>query len=644
MTDGVTAVIEKIKGSADGMAARFTKVQDKIAGATGSMKAFGAQSNGAVKGVGRGIQDEILAKFQGQLPGSVSNVVGLLGGMAGPITVAAGLAAGLVVGLNKAVDAATAFGVSFRDLRNLNLDKTDAELKKVNDRILDIAWNDGLDPTAVLKGVTEIQSTMGEFGPEVERTVARIGVASRAMNVDMGSNIAGIAKALVQFKMPLREVDKLMESNAKTVNVGVVTYEELADVQTQYAGAASGANQKMDTANKLFALLTTGNKNARISATMLSSAFQDLGSANTADTLKKIGVNVFDANGQMRQADEIVKDLVPRFGKMSDQTFSQLKEELGGGEGLRGLLDMVKGSGDNVLRVFNDFDGASANIDDTISRAANDLDVMNDIMDNKVKTSWVQLGQEVMPMWIKIKGAVNEVILGAIEFGHKLGEVVDWFKEIYAKSAYVRYEVQKVVFIVKAAWEVIVATIQSTLNAIMTPIKAIGQALSGEWSAAWDTVVNGVGKHLDIWADAGKNVGHAFNGALDEVVNGGTPVKVAVEPEVSKDAYAKVSGAAGGSPSGNGPTPAATLANDPYAGLFGGKDGKKKGSNTSAGLGGVGGGSQVRNVTITINKLVERIEVRTTGSVKEGLNSIRAQVEEAIVDIVRGSEATLANG
>lgn len=58
----------------------------------------------------------------------------------------------------------------------------------------------------------------------------------------------------------------------------------------------------------------------------------------------------------------------------------------------------------------------------------------------------------------------------------------------------------------------------------------------------------------------------------------------------------------------------------------------------------VGGGKQVRNVNVTIQKLVEKLEVRTAGTVREGISNVRQQVEQALVDIVRGGEAALANG
>lgn len=642
MTDGVTAVLDKIKGGADGAAAKFTKVQDQIGGASGNMKLFASQSNGAVKGVGKGVEDEILAKFQNQLPAPINNVVGLLGGLAGPITIAAGLVGGLAVALNKAVDSAAAFGVPFRELRNLNLDKSKAEIQDLNDRLVKLSFEEGLDPQKLVRGVFDIQSATGKYGTEVEQMVAKVGVASRALNIDFNQAVGAAGKALVAFKLPLEDVDKLLESNAKTVQVGIVTFDELARVQTEYAGAAASGNQQLDTANKVFAVLSKSAKSADIAATQAKMAFQDLGKQSTIDGFKKIGVSVYDANGNMRQADQILKDLVPKFQSMSDQTFGQLKEEIGGSEGLRALLDQAKASGDEMLRTLNDFDSTGFNINTAIKEASGDLDVMNDKMSNQMTASWVELGQAVMPTWISIKSLVNDIILGVISLLHRVGDVVRWFKDLYAQSALVRYGIQQIVFTFKTAWELVVAAFKVSLNTILTPIKAIGQALTGNFKGAFTTLMEGGDKTVATLKDSAKNIGHAFNTSLGEVVNGGAPVDVAVAPVMDKDAYGKLFGAAA-TPFGKAAPASATLGTDPYAKLFG-KGGKGKGE-TSTGLGGVaGGGGQVRNVTINITKLVERIEVHTAGTLKDGMQNIQAQVEEAIVNMVRGSEATLANG
>lgn len=645
MTDGVTAVLDKIKGNADGMANKFTKLQDRIGGSTAKVKHFGAQGKQALQEFGGGAKEELLNLFQNQLPSGIGTTISSMGALAGPLIVVAGLVAGIGMALNKGIDAAEAYGVPFRELRNLNLDKPKAEIDALNDRILKLSFDKGLDPEAMVKGVFDIQSATGQYGPAVEGMVARVGDASRALNMDFATAVAGAGKALVAFKLPMEDVDKLIESNAKTVQVGIVSFDELSKVQTEYAGAAASTNQQLDTANKVFAVLTKSTKSADIAASMAKTAFQDLGKKSTIDGLAKIGVNVFDANKNMRQADDILRDLVPKLGNMSDQTFSKLKEEIGGSEGLRALLDQSKASGAEVLRTFDAFDETPFSIGDAIKNANGDLDVMNNIMDNKVKASWVELGQAVMPMWIKIRGVVNDLILGAIDLGRRLGAVVDWYKEIYNESALIRGEVQVVALTVTTAWNTIVAAFKVSIAFLMAPIKAIGLALTGNFKGAFAALGEGGDKIMAALDTGGQKVIDNFKGAVDATVNGGVdPLKVKVKPVLDPISEKLLAGPV--NPFANPLKPAGPKADpmsDPYAKLFGDKD--KKDKSTSAGSSGISdGGGRVRNVTINIAKLVERIEVRTSGNVKDGLNSIQAQVEEAIVSMVRGSEATLANG
>ncbi|HRF80181.1 MAG TPA: phage tail tape measure protein, partial [Flavobacteriales bacterium] len=436
----------------------------------------------------------------------------------GPLGIAVALAGALALGIGSGVQAAERLGVPFRELRNLNLDKTDAQIDQLKGRILDLSATQGIDPAMLTKGIYDAQSTMGKFGPEVESMVARIGVASRALNMDFNGAVEGMSKALVQFKLPMSDLDQLIASNAKTVQVGVVTYDQLAKVQTEYAGAAASANQQLDAANKIFTLLTVNTKNADIAATYAKAAFIDLGRGDTTKAFKKLGVDVFDANGHMRQADEIIRDLVPQLGKMSDLTYSKFKEEMGGTEGINALLDYAKASGGEVLRVLNDFDKSKFNVGDAITKANGDLDVMKNKLQNQLTTALTRLGEMVMPMVTGIVAGLVDVV-GWLNSGIQAVQgIVGWFRTMYREVGLVRGVVELVGATIASVWDVTVAAIKGALNVIIAPIKAIAQALTGDFSGAWDTLKGGFGDAWDAVKSGAANVGQNFKDAFNNTV------------------------------------------------------------------------------------------------------------------------------
>ncbi|MEO8589497.1 MAG: phage tail tape measure protein [Flavobacteriales bacterium] len=701
ITENVNSAITRLTSGADKAAARFTRTQDRINQAVGNSAqtirtGIGTAWKGATASVGeysRGMLNSL------PLPSSMSSA---LGGLAGPLGIAVGLTAALGVGLVKGVQAAEQFDAGFRELRNLNIDKSKGEIDALKTSLLDLSEAKGLDPQKVTAAYYDIQSATGQTGQSVLDLVGRVGEASRALNMDMGESVRSVAKSLVAFHLTAKDTDAVLTSNWKTVQTGIVTFDQLAKSQTAFTGAAAGANQTMDTANKVFAVFTQHTKSADIAAEMAKTAFMDLGKASTVAGLKKIGVSVFDANGGMRQTDDILRDLVPKMATMSDVTFSRLKEEIGGSEGLRGLLDAAKGSGAETLRVLNSFDSSKADLTKGIREGNKDLDTMKDILSNKLQVELIRLGEMAMPF-------VTVMVSGLIDMVHYIGDFVGWlkegyhwFKDIYDSSTLVRGVIQGLFVVVKTGWTVLKTVIMTVVDAIVTPIKAIGAALKGDFKGAWDILKVGSDKTFNRWKQGASDVQDAMKSGAEETLGRkifpvevqpiagvlkatapaipgqpkaapapGAPAKVGAPPVpgVAREAAPKVGappvpgvarldashqvgappvpgtrqpGAAPkvGAPAVPGQPPA-----DPYAKLF------KEKSEGESGNGGrvskgvsdvVGGGKEVRNVNITIQSLVKELTVRVA-NVRDGGSEIKKVVEEALVRAVQGGELLIAN-
>ena len=71
---------------------------------------------------------------------------------------------------------------------------------------------------------------------------------------------------------------------------------------------------------------------------------------------------------------------------------------------------------------------------------------------------------------------------------------------------------------------------------------------------------------------------------------------------------------------------------------------KLKGRNGQNSIDGIhGGGSQQRNITVTIGKLQESTIIHAA-TVKEGLQDMERMVKETLVRLINGAEMAVANG
>ncbi|GIJ95138.1 hypothetical protein CAPN002_23560 [Capnocytophaga stomatis] len=309
----------------------------------------------------------------------------------------------------KGVQSAQKFDEAFLPIRNLNLDKSKAELDGYRNQIRDVAFELGTNLKDSTNAVYDLQSATGLYGKDAIDIFKKVGKYSIATGANIGDAMNSTTKAMKAFGLGVGDIDKLLESNAKTVQVGITTFDELAKVQTEYAGAASSAGQGVDTANKVFAMFTSVAKNSDIGANLTKTFFQGLG--QQADKFKDVlQIDVFDKKGSMRSADLILKDISAKFKGMSDKQITEAINKIGGPEGLRGALDKVKTGAEDMIATFNTFDSSQFSLSEAMKNAEGDIGKMKELFSNRLETLLSKFGEKFYPLIAGIFDKLNPVL------------------------------------------------------------------------------------------------------------------------------------------------------------------------------------------------------------------------------------------
>lgn len=154
-----------------------------------------------------------------------------------------------------------------------------------------------------------------------------------------------------------------------------------------------------------------------------------------------------------------------------------------------------------------------------------------------------------------------------------------------------------------------------------TTFGAIGDLLKAAFSLDHAGITTALNKLKAGFSDYGTQIGQAFNEAYDAEMSEAAKKEAA---EKAKDKKAN-----GASPSAAVPEVEVPTA-DPTAGTLS--------TATTAGAGtGDGGGGKIRNVTINIEKLVERIELHTA-TISEGTEQIKERVLEALMGALNDTQ------
>lgn len=378
--------------------------RDTVKGLNGMQKKMDSLKIGFIKN-SKAIADEV--PFIGHAFKMATNPIALT---------AAGLLA-IGKGIDYTTKKAADFNSQFRELSNLNLDKSKKEVASLKRMVLDSSFDKGFDTKKAITGYFDVQSTTGKFGSEVKRIVEKQGEFANIMGADFNDYIAGTSKAMANFGFGVDKLDEFNRSAYATVKVGVTTFDQLAKVQSVYAGAAASNNQTFDTANKLLALFTVKTKSVDEAATLTKSMFNDLTKDTTIKAFKKVGINLYDNNGKIKQADSLMLELNKKFAALDgDKKVVALKNQFSGSEGLIAMVQAATDKSGQLQNTFDNFKNTKLDLDKAMDLAKNDLNYKNEILKNKLNAMEIEIGESLLPLKYKIA----ELKLAVIELANNL--------------------------------------------------------------------------------------------------------------------------------------------------------------------------------------------------------------------------------
>lgn len=328
-----------------------------------------------------------------------------------PISLLAVGAGAVATGFIKATDAAANFNHEFRDLANLNLDKPQSEINELRNMVLDSAWRKGFDSKKTSNAYNELQSTVGLYGEAARPIVEKQGEFANVMKTDMDKYVAGTAKAMANWRFGIDKLDEFNKSNYAAMQVGVVSFDELAQVQSDFAGAAASINQSFDTANKLFSIFTVRTKSVNEAATLTKSLFNDLTRPTTVKAFKSVGIDLFNVRGELKQADIIMMELNKKFLQMKDdRAIVALKNQFAGSHGLIAMIQAATDRTGELKSLLDEFSDSKFNADMALSQAHNDILYRQEQLANRVDNLMIRLGQVMLPIKEKVVGFAERAV------------------------------------------------------------------------------------------------------------------------------------------------------------------------------------------------------------------------------------------
>lgn len=429
--------LEWIASVKDHMAGGIQSVKQKI----GGLEKFSGQADRRIGGNLKRTQGSLL-KFSGknvemfsqlssQIPALGEGVAMLANPYAAAATAAVVAVTAIAKGLHAATMAASEYNREFSKIANLNLDKTRSQIAELKKEVLNTTFDSGKNTAQITQAYYDVQSITGKYGAEVDKIIKKTGRFSTAVGSEFNQQVTSAATAMDIFKLRADQLDSVLTSSAKTVQVGKVNFEELARVQVDYLGPAAAANQTIDEANKLFAVFSKRTKSAEEGATLTKGALQDLFKARSLEAFKTLKVDVFDAKGQAKDLTTIITDLNKVLAGADDRQISKVVELFGGNEGLQALVRETATNGRQLLGTFKQFEEVKFDTNEAYKNAKNDISSLWQEMKNKLNVVMIELGQDLLPDVVKIMKILNKnfwIFRAAIKFAWKTNSFILWIR------------------------------------------------------------------------------------------------------------------------------------------------------------------------------------------------------------------------
>lgn len=263
----------------------------------------------------------------------------------------------------------------------------------------------------------DIFSSMDVGIKDAERLLTQFSKASVAGQTDItkaGRSTIGILNA---FKLPISDVNHLLDLQFQLVQEGLGTYEEWAGRIGLVTPSAVRFGQSVEMMTAALAASTRMGVPAARAATSVSRAMDAMSHPTAVTNLKNLGIAALDAKGNFRPMIDIMEEFRTKLMKMP------------GGERIETLLDVFKGAGGTIearrfltnmltkpgnlelfKTIFKEMSEESGSFEQAYSMMAETTAGKTQLLSNQWNALKVMAGAALAPAFLQVVGLFSKLV------------------------------------------------------------------------------------------------------------------------------------------------------------------------------------------------------------------------------------------
>ena len=279
-----------------------------------------------------------------------------------------------------------------------------------------------------------------------------------------------VTDAMAALNMETKDLDKYINEMAKTSQKSNTNVAQLGEATLTVAGTAKLANMSLETMNAELGILANNGIKGAEGGTHLRNIILSLTSPTdvAADALKKLGINVADSKGNVRDLNDIMSDFNKKLDGMSDEKKTNIISSIFNKTDISAVNALIKGSGSEFTNLKNEITNCG--------NAAQDMaDVMNSSFEGELTLLKSQLESNAIAIGKKLIPVAKDGIKVIADLSTKFSKLTDEQVKSVVKTG---------AFVVALGPAVkiggkLISTTGSAVKSIGTLIKAVGVFRTG---------------------------------------------------------------------------------------------------------------------------------------------------------------------
>ena len=248
----------------------------------------------------------------------------------------------------------------------------------------------------------DAMTELAKAGMTSEQTIAAIpGVLSMAATENMElATAAEITSAILNgFSLEAEKAGMVADVLAMNSNMSATGVEAIGAAMAPVAGFASQLGLSFTDVNAALGIMANNGIDGAVAGQKLMAILRALvaPSSGAAKTMKQLGIEVFDANGKMKQIPEVIDIISEKTKGMGDQQKLAALKTIFGTEAMQGLLPLLKEGGSAVQDYSDQLANSTGYADETAAAINDNLKGALTALGSAVETAAISLYQNIGP-------------------------------------------------------------------------------------------------------------------------------------------------------------------------------------------------------------------------------------------------------